>query len=69
LIDLGGPGPFRPAFTAITESKIVLESLVAEIHLIADQKHHHRPAEDALQVALNEFHGASGGLVNGIVAD
>jgi hypothetical protein len=58
-IEVGGPGPFRAGLAPVAEAKIVFESLVAEVRLISDEKHEHRPAKDALQVAVNEFHGAS----------
>jgi hypothetical protein len=56
-IEVGGPGPFRAGLAPVAEAKIVFESLVAEVRLISDEKHEHRPAKDALQVAVNEFHG------------
>jgi hypothetical protein len=58
-IDAGGPGPFRAGLASVAEAKVVLESLIAEVRLISDEKDQHRPAKDALQVAFNEFHRAS----------
>jgi hypothetical protein len=47
----------------------MFESLISEVCLIPDQKYHHCSAEDALQVVINEFHGASISSVDQMVVD
>jgi hypothetical protein len=54
-----GSGPLWPGFAPVAEAKVVLESLVSEVCLVSDQHYQDRPAKNALQVAVCEFHYAS----------
>ena len=59
MIGSGAGARLGPRLTPVTEVKIVLETLFAEIRVVLNETLQDRPAEDALEITVSGFHGAS----------